>query len=54
MQPSDYLLYDFGFLSVLLHLAPLSVDFESLVMKVSRDLFKSSNIKAYIVSPARW
>ena len=49
MQPSDKSLYDFGFMSVLLHLAPLSVDFENLVMKVSRDLFKSSNIEAYIV-----
>ena len=47
MQPSDSSLYDFGFLSVLLDFSPLSVDFESLVMNVSRDLFKGSNIEAY-------
>ena len=49
MQPSDSSLYDFGFFSVLLDLSPLSVDFESLVMNVSRDLFRGSNIEAYIV-----
>ena len=49
MQPSDSSLYDFGFLSVLLELSPLSVDFESLVMNVSRELFKGSYIEAYIV-----
>ena len=49
MQPSDSPLYDFGFLSVLLGFSPLSVDFESLVMNVSRDLFRGSNIEAYIV-----
>ena len=49
MQPSDSSLHDFGFLSVLLELSPFSVDFESLVMNVSRDLFKGSNIEAYIV-----
>ena len=49
MQPSDSSLYDFGFLSVLLDLSPLSVDFEILVMNVSRDLFEGSNIEAYIV-----
>ena len=46
MQPSDSSLYDFGFLSVLLDLSPLSVDFENLVMNVSRDLFECSNIEA--------
>ena len=49
MQPSDSSLNDFGFLSVLLDFSPLSVDFESLVMNVSRDLFRGSNIQAYIV-----
>ena len=49
MQPSDSSFYDFGFLSVLLDLSPLSVDFENLVMNVSRELFKGSNIEAYIV-----
>ena len=49
MQPSDSSLYDFGSLSVLLDFSPLSVDFESLVINVSRDLFKCSNIEAYIV-----
>ena len=49
MQPSDSSLYDFGFLSVLLDFSPLSVDFKSLVMNVSRDLIKSSNIEAYTV-----
>ena len=49
MQPSDSSLYDFGFFSVLLDLSHLSVDFESLVMNVSRDLFRDSNIEAYIV-----
>ena len=49
MQPSDSSLYDFGFFSVLLDLSPLSVDFESFVMNVSRDLFKDSLIEAYIV-----
>ena len=49
MQPSDSSLYDFGFLSVLLDLSPLSVDYESLVMNVSSDLFRGSNIEAYIV-----
>ena len=49
MQPSDSSLYDFGFLSVLLDLSPFSVDFESLVMNVSRDLSNGSNIEAYIV-----
>ena len=48
MQLSDSSLNDFGFLSVLLDLSPLSVDFESLVMNVSRDLFRGSNIDAYI------
>ena len=47
MQPSDSSSYDFGFLSVLRDLSPLSVGFE--VMNVSRDLFKGSNIEAYIV-----
>ena len=49
MQPSDSSLYNFGFLSYLRDLSPLSVDFESLVMNVARDLFKDSNIEAYIV-----
>ena len=49
IQPSDSSLYDFGILSVLLDLSPLSVNFESLVMNVLRDLLKSSNIEAYIV-----
>ena len=49
MPLSDSSLYDFGFLSVLLDFSPLSVDFESLVMNVSRDLFRGSNIEAYIV-----
>ena len=49
MQPSDSFLIDFGFLSVLPDFSPLSVDFESLVMNVSRYLFKGSNIEAYIV-----
>ena len=49
MQPSDSSLYDFGFLSVLRDLSPLSVDFDSLVINVSRDLFNGSNIEAYIV-----
>ena len=49
MQPSDSSLYDFGFLSVFLDFSPLSVDFESLVMNVSRDLFRGSNLEAYIV-----
>ena len=49
MQPSDSSLYDFGFLSVLLDLSPLWVDFESLVMNVLSDLFRGSNIEAYIV-----
>ena len=49
MQPSDSSLYDFDFLSVLLDFTPLSVDFESLVINVSRDLFEGSNIEAYIV-----
>ena len=49
MQPSDSSLYDFGFFSVLLDLSHLSVDFESLVMNVSRDLLRGSNIEAYIV-----
>ena len=49
MQSSDSSLYDFGFLSVLLDISPLSVDFESLVMNVSRDLFKGSYIEAYII-----
>ena len=49
LQPSDSSLYDFGFLIILLDFYPLSVDFESLVMNVSRDLFKGSNIEAYIV-----
>ena len=49
IQPSDSSLYDFGFLSVLRDLSPLSVDFESLVLNVSRDLFKGSNIEEYIV-----
>ena len=48
MQPSDSSLYDFGFLSVLLDLSPLSVDFESLVMNFSSDLFRGWNIEAYI------
>ena len=30
-------------------ICPLSVDFESLVMNVSRNLFRGSNIEAYIV-----
>ena len=46
MQPSDSSLYDFGFLSDLCDLSPVSVDFESLVIKVSRDLFNGSNIEA--------
>ena len=49
MQSSDSSFYDFDFLSVLLDLSPLSVDFESLAMNFSRDLFKGSNIEAYIV-----
>ena len=49
MQPSDSSWFDLGFLSVLFDLSPLSVDFESLVMNVSRDLFKGSNIEVYIV-----
>ena len=49
MQPSDSSLYDFGFLSVLLDLSPLLADFKSLVINVSRDLLKGSNIDAYIV-----
>ena len=49
MQPFDSYLYDFGFLSVLRDLSPLSVDFESLVNNVSRDLIKGSNLEAYIV-----
>ena len=49
MQPSDSSLYDFGFLNVLLDFSPLSVDFESLVMNITRDLFKGSNIEAHIV-----
>ena len=49
MQPSDTSLYDFGVLSVLLDLSHLSVDFESLVMNASRDLFRGSNIEANIV-----
>ena len=49
MQPSDSSLYDLVFFNVLLDLSPLSVDFESLVMNVSRDLFRGSNIEAYIV-----
>ena len=49
MQPSDSTLFDFGFLSVLRDLYFLSVDFKSLVMNVPRDLFKGSNIEAYIV-----
>ena len=46
MKPSDSSLYDFGFLSVLPDLSPLSVDFESLVMNDSGDTFKGSNIEA--------
>ena len=49
IQPPDWSLYDFGFLSALRDLSPLSVDFESLVINVSRDLFNGSNIEAYIV-----
>ena len=49
MQPSDSSLYEFGFLSVLLDLSSLSVDLECLVMNISRDLFKGSNIEASIV-----
>ena len=49
MQSSDSSLYDFGFLSVLLDFSPLSVGLESLAMNVSIDLFKGSNIEAYIV-----
>ena len=49
MQPSDSSLYNFGFLSVLHDLSPLSADFESLMVNVSRDLFKGPNIEAYIV-----
>ena len=49
IQPSDSSLNDFGFLSVLRDLSPLSVDFESLLLNVSRDLFKGSNIEEYIV-----
>ena len=49
MQPSDSSLYDFGFLSGLLDFSPLSVDFDSWVRNVSRDLFKGSNLEAYIV-----
>ena len=49
MQTSDSSLYDFGFLSVLRDLSPLSVHFESLVMNVSRDLTNSTIIDAYIV-----
>ena len=49
MQPSDSSLYDFGFLREFLDLSFLSVDFESLVMYVSRDLFRGSKTEAYIV-----
>ena len=49
MWPSDSSLYNFGFLSVLLDLSPLSGNLESFVMNVSSDLFKGSNIEAYIV-----
>ena len=49
MQPSDSSVYEFGFLSVPLDFSSLSVDFEILVVNVSRDLFKGSNIEAYIV-----
>ena len=49
MQPSDSCLFDFSFLSVLRDLSPLPVDFESLVLNVSRDLFYGSNLEAYIV-----
>ena len=49
MQPSYSSLDDFGFLGVLLDISPLSVDFDSLVMNVSSDLFRGLNIKAYIV-----
>ena len=49
MQLSDSSLYNFDFLSVLLDLSLLSVDFESLVINVSSDLFRGSNIEAYIV-----
>ena len=49
MQPRDSFLYDFGFFSVLLDLSPFSVDLESLVMNVSRDQFRGSNIEASIV-----
>ena len=49
MQPSNSSLYDFGFFNVLLDLSPLSFYFENLVMNVSRDLFRGSNIEAYIV-----
>ena len=49
MLSSDSSLYNFGFLIVLCDLSPLSVDFESLVLNVSRDLYIGSNIEAYIV-----
>ena len=49
MHPSDSSLNDYRFLSALLDLSPLSIDFETLVMNVSRDLFRGSNIEAYIV-----
>ena len=49
MQPYDSFLYEFGFLSVIRDLSPLSVDFESLVINVSRDLFNRSNIDPYIL-----
>ena len=49
MQPFDLSLNDFGLLSVLFDLFPLSVDFESLVKNVSRDLFKGSNVETCIV-----
>ena len=49
MQPYDSSLYAFGFLSVLHDPSSLSVVFDSLVMNVSRDIFKDSNIESYIV-----
>ena len=53
MQPFDSSLNEFGFLTVLVDLSPLSVDFERLVMNVSRNLFKGSILKRTSFCPAR-
>ena len=49
MQPSDSSLNEIGFMSVLRDRSPLSVDFESSVMNISRGILSNSNIDAYIV-----